>query len=102
MPDYKLVALLILSLLGPVVVALIMLAVVTHAKRGAVLAYACGMMVLLVAVAASVGFNMYAATIHRDWWNSGAMWWLDVIAAIFTVIFAGLTTLELMPELADD
>lgn len=102
MPDYKLVALLIVSLLGPVVVGLILLAIVTHAKRGIVLAYACGMVVLLAAVSASVGFNMYAATIHRDWWSSGPMWWLDVIAAVLAVALGAGATLVLMPELADD
>lgn len=100
MPDYELVALLILSLLGPVVLGLITLAVVTHAKRGVVLAYACGMILLLAAVSASVGFNMYAATLHREWWSGGAMWWLDVIAAILTVILGAIATVELLPELA--
>jgi hypothetical protein len=102
MPDYELVALLILSLLGPVVLGLITLAVVTHAKRAIVLAYACGMILLLAAVSASVGFNMYAATLHRDWWSEGIMWWADVIAAIVTAALGVVATLELMPELADD
>jgi hypothetical protein len=102
MPDYELVALLILSVLGPVVLGLILLAVVTHAKRAVVLAYACGMLVLLAAVSASVGFNMYAATLHRDWWSDGPMWWVDVIAAFVTVVLGFIATVELLPELASD
>jgi uncharacterized membrane protein len=86
MPDYELVALLILSILGPVVLGLILLAVVTHTKRAVVLAYACGMLVLLAAVSASVGFNMYVAT----------------IAAFVTVVLGFIATVELLPELASD
>lgn len=96
MPNYELVALLVLSVLGPIVVALIVAAVVYHAKRGLVLAYAVGMVVLLAAITASVGFHIYAGTIHPTWW--GPMIWVDIVAGIVTVGLGASATSSVLPD----
>jgi uncharacterized membrane protein len=99
MPGFEFVAFLALSLLGPVVVSLIVLASVRHAKKRAALVYSVGLLVLLAAVVASIGFHVYAVPLHPSWW--GPMIWADIVAGVLTVFFAAGATAVVLPELVD-
>lgn len=94
MPIYEMVALLVLSLLGPGVTGLISLAILTHTKRYAIAIYSISMLVQLATVVASVGYNMYVASMHPNWWSNGPMWLLDVVAAAIVAIIGVIETIE--------
>jgi hypothetical protein len=95
MPESILVGLLILSTLGPPLFAVIILVIVDHAKKSnAVVAYCIGMPVLLVAVAASVGFHVYAVPLHVSWWDW--LWLPDAAAIVVTLILALAATVDML------